>query len=107
MTGVLDVTTKIDGLHNRPVQVGTDKKVSSTSDATATAAKASATAASPVRITDQARQLAALEQALSEVPEVNETRVAAIRLAIEQGQYEVNPERIADKLLRTERELSA
>jgi negative regulator of flagellin synthesis FlgM len=106
---VLNVTTKIDGLQNRPVQIGTDKKVSSTSDATATAAGAQASVAdsNPVRITGQARQLAALEQALNEVPAVNEARVAAIRLAIEQGQYEVNPERIADKLLRTERELSA
>jgi negative regulator of flagellin synthesis FlgM len=109
MTGVLDVTTKIDGLQNRPVQIGTEKKVSSTSDATATTAGAQASVvdSSPVRITGQARQLAALEQALNEVPAVNEARVAAIRLAIEQGQYEVNPERIADKLLRTERELSA
>ena len=59
------------------------------------------------RITDQAWQLAALEQALAEVSVVNEARVAAIRLAIEQGEYEVSPERIAVKLLRTERELSA
>ena len=101
------MTTKIDGLHNRPVQVGTDRKVSSTSDATATPAQARVAASSPVRITDQARQLAALEQALHEVPVVNEARVEAIRLAIEEGRYEVNPERIADKLLRTERELSA
>jgi negative regulator of flagellin synthesis FlgM len=107
MTGVLDVTTKITGYQNRPVQVGTDKKVSSTSDAAANPAQAAVTSSSPVRITDQARQLAALEQALSDVPAVNETRVAALRLAIEQGQYEVSPERIADKLLRTERELSA
>jgi negative regulator of flagellin synthesis FlgM len=109
MTGVLNVTTKIDGLQNRPVQIGTDKKVSSTSDATVTGtgAKASVADSSPVRITGKARQLAALEQALNDVSDVNEARVAAIRLAIEQGQYEVNPERIADKLLRTERELSA
>jgi negative regulator of flagellin synthesis FlgM len=107
MTGVLDVTTKITGYQNRPVQVGTDKKVSSTSDAAATPAQAAATSSSPVRITDQARQLAALEHALNDVPAVNETRVAAIRLSIEQGQYEVSPDRIADKLLRTEQELRA
>jgi negative regulator of flagellin synthesis FlgM len=106
MTGVLDVTTKISGYQNRPVQI-TDKKVSSASDAAANPAKAGVTSNSPVRITDQARQLAAMEHALIDVPAVNETRVAAIRLAIEQGQYQVNPERIADKLLRTERELSA
>jgi len=101
------VTTKISGYQNRPVQMSTDKKVSSTSDAVANPAKAAATSTSPVRITDQARQLAALEQALSDVPVVNEARVAAIRDAIEQGQYQVNPERIADKLLRTEQELRA
>jgi negative regulator of flagellin synthesis FlgM len=107
MTGVLDVTTKIDGLQNRHVQLGAEKKVSSTSDAAVTPAQAQVADASPVRITSQARQLAALEQALNEVPVVNEARIAAIRLAIEQGQYEVSPERIADKLVRMERELSA
>ena len=59
---------------------------------------------SPVRITDQARQLAALEQAVQAAPVVNEARVAAVRLAIEEGRYEVVPERIADKLLRMEHE---
>jgi negative regulator of flagellin synthesis FlgM len=103
---VLDVTTKICGYQNHPVQVGADKKVSSTSDAAASPAKAAVTSSSPVLITDQARQLAALESALNDVPAVNEARVAAIRHAIEQGQYEVNPERIADKLMRMERELS-
>ena len=107
MTGVLDVTTKITGYQNRPVQVGTDKKVSSTSDAAAAPAQAAVTSNSPVRITDQARQLAALEHAVNDVPVTNEAKVAAIRLAIEQGQYQVNPDRIADKLLRMERELSA
>ena len=101
------MTTKINGYQNRPVQIGADKKVSGTSDATSTKAQAAVKGTSPVRITDQARQLAALEHALIDVPAVNETRVAAIRLAIEQGQYQASPERIADKLLRTEQELSA
>ena len=101
------MTTKITGYQNRPVQVGTDKKVSSTSDAAASPAQAAVTSNNPVRITDQARQLAALENALNEVPVVNEARVAAIRLAIEQGEYQVNAERIADKLVRMEQELNA
>jgi negative regulator of flagellin synthesis FlgM len=104
---VQDVATKIDGLHNRPTPIGADRKVSSASDATAAPAQSPVAASSPVRITDQARQLAALEQAVNEVPVVNEARVDAIRLAIEEGRYEVDPERIADKLMRTERELSA
>ena len=103
------MTTKISDYQNRPVQAGTDKKVTSRSSESA-AAPASADAAaagSPVRITDQARQLASLEQVVSGLPVVNEGRVAEIRLSIDEGRYQINPERIADKLMRTEQELAA
>jgi negative regulator of flagellin synthesis FlgM len=101
------VNTKITGLENRLVQVGADKKVSSRQADSATPPAESATAGvSPVRITDSARQLAALEQTLQGSAPVNESRVNAIRLAIDEGRYQVNAEVIADKLLRVERELS-
>jgi negative regulator of flagellin synthesis FlgM len=100
------VTTKIGGYQNRPVQAGNGKGVSRSSDATSPAGKGAAVAGgSPVQITDQARQLAALEAAVQSMPVVNEARVAAIRVAIEQGSYEVAPERIADKLMRMETDL--
>jgi negative regulator of flagellin synthesis FlgM len=102
------VTSKITGYSNRPVQVGTDKSVSRPRDAATSAPEtAGSGAASPVRITDQARQLAALEQAVHAAPIVNEARVAEVRSAIEDGRYEVHPERIADKLLRQDRDLGA
>ena len=41
------------------------------------------------------------------MPVVNEARVAEIRLAIEEGRYEVAPERIAEKLMRMDRDLRA
>ena len=107
MTGVLDVTTKIDGLNNRPVQVGTDKAVSRTRDGAAGSTESAGKSANPVQITDQARKLAALEQTVNSVPVVNEAKVARIRQAIEDGSYQVVPERIADKLLRMDRELGA
>lgn len=100
------MTSKITGFQNRPVQVGTDKPVSRARDG-ATGSTQAAAQGSPVRITDQARQLAALEQAVQSMPIVNEARVAAIKLAIEEGRYEVAPERIAENLLRMERELHA
>jgi negative regulator of flagellin synthesis FlgM len=101
------VTNKIGGYGNRPVHNGTDKSVSRERDADTSASKSAeaSKAATPVRITDQARQLAALERAVQDTPVVNEARVAAIRLAVEEGRYEVVPERIADKLLRMEHEL--
>lgn len=100
------MTTKISGYPPRPVQVGTDKSVTRSRDAAAAPAEKAVASGGPIRITDQARQLAALEQAINNMPAVNETRVAAIRLAIEEGRYEVAPDRIADKLLQMERELA-
>jgi negative regulator of flagellin synthesis FlgM len=105
----LDVNTKITGLDSRPVQVGTDKKVSRPSDQAAlpaTKAAAGATGVSPVQITDSAKQLAALEQTLQGSAPVNEARVSAIRLAIEEGRYQVQADVVADKLLRVEREFN-
>ena len=101
------MTNKIGGYGNRPVQTGTGKSVSRERDAGTSASKSAEAgkAATPVQITDQARQLAALERAVSDAPVINEARVAAVRLAVEEGRYEVSPERVADKLLRMEQEL--
>jgi negative regulator of flagellin synthesis FlgM len=101
------VTNKIGGYGDRPVHNGTGKSVSRERDAGASASQSTEAnkASTPVRITDQARQLAALERAVQDTPVVNEARVNAIRLAVEEGRYEVVPERIADKLLRMEQEL--
>jgi len=98
---------KITDYQNRPLQNGTDKTVTRLGDATSSAAQAGkAGSGSPVSITDQARRLAALEQAVQGSPVVNESRVAEIRGAIENGRYQINPERIADQLLRTEQDLT-
>ncbi len=101
------MTNKIGGYGNRPVHNGTGKSVSRERDAGTEASKSAegSKAATPVRITEQARQLAALEKAVNDAPVVNEARVAAVRLAVEEGRYEVVPERVADKLLRMEHEL--
>lgn len=99
------MSTKISGFDSRPVSVGGDKSVSRKGTTDADGAQA-AQSASPVRITEQARQLAALEQAIQAMPVVNEARIAAIRTAIEDGTYEVHPERIAEKLLGLEQDLN-
>ena len=101
------MTNKIGGYGNRPVQTGTGKSVSRERDAGTSASQSAegSKATKPVQITDQARQLAALERAVNDAPVVNEARVAAVRLAVEEGRYEVVPERIAEKLLRMEHEL--
>ena len=96
------------GIDNRPVQVSSDRAVKRTgvagSGEAGTTAKAGG-ASTGVQITDSARQLAALEQAIRELPDVDEARVNEIRSAIADGSYKVSPDRIAEKLLRMEHEL--
>jgi flagellar biosynthesis anti-sigma factor FlgM len=43
---------------------------------------------------------------LSRSPEVDESKVTEISAAIERGQFEIQPERIADNLLRLEQTLA-
>ena len=104
------MTTKIGsgGIDNRPSQVGTDRAVKRTANTGTNApqtADAGKSGGQGVHITDSARQLAALEQAIRSMPEVNDVKVAEIRTAIANGTYEVAPDRIAEKLLRLEQEL--
>jgi negative regulator of flagellin synthesis FlgM len=100
------VSTKITGYPNSPMPTPAEKSVARLREGAAQPAEKAGPAA-PVRITDQARQLAALEQAVQSLPIVDEARVASIRQAIEEGRYEVSPERIADKLMRMDQDFSA
>ena len=79
------------GIDNRPVHVGSDRaaKVSTNSAGATPATVAKTTGSQDVRITDSARQLAALEQAIRTLPDVDDAKVAAIRSAIATGTYEV------------------
>lgn len=54
-----------------------------------------------VQITSRSSQLHAMESAMDNVPVVDMARVAAIKQAISEGQFKINPEAIADKLIAT------
>jgi negative regulator of flagellin synthesis FlgM len=105
------VSNKIggSGVDKPAVQVGNDRTVKHAKTGSGPAPTAAPSQpASPsggVQITDSARQLAALERAIREVPDIDENKVAQVRAAIAQGSYDVSPERIADKLIRMENEL--
>jgi negative regulator of flagellin synthesis FlgM len=65
----------------------------------------SASADSSVHITSSARLLASLSQAVSSTPDINSARVAALQQAIASGQYKINPERIANRLVQLDQDL--
>ncbi len=56
-----------------------------------------------VDLTDGARQLQELQSAVAATPVVDGNRVAALREAIANGSYQIDPQRIADGLLAHER----
>jgi negative regulator of flagellin synthesis FlgM len=69
----------------------------------------SSTAAAPtsqtgdhVTLTDSARSLQKLSDAIAQTPVVNASKVATIKQAVQSGTYQVNPASVADKLLQFE-----
>jgi flagellar biosynthesis anti-sigma factor FlgM len=103
------VAMRIKGTDSGPVDNGGTHAVERVRRATPVAADAAPaqSGSHSVHITDSARQLAGLEQAVREVPEVDTQRVATLQQSIENGQYRPDVGRIADRLLQLEGELAA
>jgi negative regulator of flagellin synthesis FlgM len=59
-----------------------------------------------VSLTGTAQHLRGLEQSLASQPVVDTQRVEATRQAIENGSYQIDPNRIAHKMISLERALS-
>ena len=59
-----------------------------------------------VSLTGQARQLRELETQLASQPVVDSQRVEAVRSAVENGTFAVNPQRIAEKMISLEQALT-
>ncbi|MGH8219268.1 MAG: flagellar biosynthesis anti-sigma factor FlgM [Steroidobacteraceae bacterium] len=91
---------------DRPTPVDTGRVTAGSHGGSGGAAPAAPETTS-VHITETAGQLATLEQAVRQMPAVDDSRVAAVRTAIEQGTYTVSPEDIADHLLQLEQSLES
>jgi negative regulator of flagellin synthesis FlgM len=103
------MTGKITGFDQRPVQVanhGTTERTSASAKSS-NAPENRVAEDTSVKLTGSAMQLAALEKALAQVPEVDTQRVARLRAEIESGDYKIDSHRIATKLLQLERALAA
>ncbi len=86
---------------------GANRSRSSAPVVTTTSAKAQpAPVATPepstkdnVVLSSEAQNLVRLQAKISSLPDVNLDRVAAIKQAIAEGRFEINPERIAENML--------
>ncbi|MCL4470926.1 MAG: flagellar biosynthesis anti-sigma factor FlgM [Sulfuricella sp.] len=100
---------KIDASVKSPASTGIKEATPRTSKAgTGTAAAVPQKNPSPqdnVQITTLSSQLHAMENSMDNVPVVDTARVDAIKQAISEGRFKVNPEVIADRLLATIQDL--
>ena len=65
----------------------------------APAEKAEPSSKDNVVLSSEAQNLVRLQTKISNLPDVNMDRVAAIKQAIAEGRFEINPERIAENML--------
>ena len=69
------------------------------------ASRAAPATSDTVDLTDEARLMQRLEHMLGSVPASDRARVEAIRLALSNGEYQVDPQRIAARIMRLEHDL--
>jgi len=71
-------------------------------NAPAQAGNTAPTSADSISITGTASQLQALEKQLTSLPVVDVQRVDSVKREISNGTFEINPPRIADKMIQME-----
>jgi len=85
----------LNGIGTRPGStpaVGTERK----------GGAATPVEADRVSVSPESQRLRAIEERLLAVPDIDTAKVAEIRLAIAEGRFEIDPARVAEKLLAFE-----
>ena len=88
---------------NKVDEAGTSNKVSKEDAAAEKAPRNPATAGDTVNLTSDAKLLERLDKTLASLPAVDSARVAEIKAAIENGDYEIDAEAIADAMIKLDR----
>jgi len=100
------VANKINGVEAKTARIAPASAVKRRAEGQEDpAASAPVEADADVTLTGAARGMAALEQSVRALPVVDETRVTAVKQRLQDGSYEVDPQRVADRLLRLESDL--
>ena len=104
------MSDKISGIStaepvSKPTGSSSNGVVADKSQGEGSAAAAAAQTGDHVTLTDSARSLQKIEEAVAKTPVVNAGKVAAVKQAISSGTYTINAGRVADKMLKYERGL--
>ena len=97
--------SSIGKLGNKVDESTSGNKVSRDQGAAAAGRPASVSPGDTVELTEGARLLERLEKSLADLPGVDASRVAEVKAAIENGEYEIDADAIADAMIRFERSL--
>jgi negative regulator of flagellin synthesis FlgM len=100
------VSTKINAPESKTGRVAPGSPVQRRLDSAPTVPARPTAEDSDVHLTGAARSLAVIEQSLRAQPAIDELRVAAVKERLQNGSYEIDPQRVADRLQRMEIDLS-
>lgn len=91
----------INGINSGRSHHSNDRQVSSikSDDSTSSSDSHSSVQGDSVSITDMAGRLRSLEQKLANQSEIDQSHVNKVRDAISRGEYKVDPDRVADKMM--------
>lgn len=91
---------------NQGSQTASTRATTSAGNAPGASSNASPISGDTVTLTSSVDQMVKLEELLASIPEVDSNRVSQIKASIADGSYQVDPEKIVDKLLQIEKDLS-
>jgi negative regulator of flagellin synthesis FlgM len=103
----ISVSDKISGISTtepvaKPTGSSGNSVVTDKSQGEGSAAASTAQTGDHVTLTDSARSLQKIEEAVAKTPVVNADKVAAVKQSISSGTYTIDAGRIADKMLKYE-----
>jgi negative regulator of flagellin synthesis FlgM len=87
--------------------VGTSEAPGKTKQAASSARKPATASSEQVELSSMSARLQEASAAIADTPVIDAARVAEIKQAISEGRFQVNPERIADGLLDSVRQMLA
>lgn len=94
------MTNDINRLNGaKSFQQSVNTEHSKSDKAVESAGNSSSSGADSVKISQQARQINDLQQAIAQAPDIDTKKVEEIRQSLENGQYEMNSSKIAQKIL--------
>lgn len=86
-------------------ETATTKKLDADSSAVAKGVRGGSDSSDTVNLTSGAKLLERVEKTLAELPAIDSANVAAVRTSIENGDYVIDADKIAETLLRSDQEL--